>query len=177
MTDKHRLHLYTGEGKGKTTAAMGLALRALGHGQHVLVAQFMKDGRSGELSSLARLPFAYVYPSTPISGFTFRMTPEQLAEARSQQTGQALALTAFIRKDKPQTVILDELGVALTSSLVDETTARELLRAALECAETVVTGRRAPDWLRDMADYVSVIQAEKHPYTTEGLPAREGVEW
>lgn len=117
---EHKLHLYTGEGKGKTTAAMGLALRALGHGQRVLIAQFMKDGRSGELTALAQLPGATVFPAKPISGFTFRMTPEQLAQTRQEQTLQAEALAVLIRETQPQTVILDELGQALSSGLVDE---------------------------------------------------------
>lgn len=176
MSD-HKLHLYTGDGKGKTTAAMGLALRALGHGQKVLIAQFMKDGRSGELAALGQLPGAEVYPARPIRGFTFRMSPEELAEARAEQTEQAVQLTALIRASRPDTVILDELGMALSSGLVDEPTARALLAAALETAETVATGRRAPDWLRECSNYVSVITAEKHPFITEHLPAREGVEW
>jgi len=176
MTE-HRLHLYTGNGKGKTTAAMGLALRALGHGQHVLIAQFMKDGTTGELKPLALLPGAEVYPACPIGGFTFSMTAEELAETARQQTSQAQRLTEHIRAVRPQTVILDELAIAVSSGLVPEETARALLSASLRCAETVVTGRSAPDWLIAMSDYVSVISAEKHPYITEKLPAREGVEW
>ena len=174
---EHKLHLYTGEGKGKTSAAMGLALRALGHGQRVLVAQFMKDGTSGELTALSQLPGASIYPAKPISGFTFRMTLEELETARREQTEQALLLTELIQNTQPQTVILDELGIALSSSLVEEEAARRLLAVSLSCAETAVTGRRAPEWLHTMSDYVSVIGAEKHPYTTEGLAAREGVEW
>ena len=174
---EHKLHLYTGEGKGKTTAAMGLALRALGHGQRVLIAQFMKDGRSGELTALAQLPGATVFPAKPISGFTFRMTSEQLAQTRQEQTLQAETLAVLIRETQPQTVILDELGQALASGLVDESIARDLLTCSLACAETICTGRRAPVWLIDMSHYVSVIAAEKHPFKTEGLTAREGVEW
>lgn len=174
---EHKLHLYTGDGKGKTTAAMGLALRALGHGQRVLVVQFMKDGRSGELKSLALLLGAQVYPGKPVVGFTFTMTPDELEQAKAEQTRQALDVAALIERTKPQTVILDELGQAVVSGLVEEAAARRLLAAAVSCAETVTTGYSAPQWLHDMSDYVSVISAEKHPYTTEGLQAREGVEW
>lgn len=173
----HRLHLYTGDGKGKTTAAMGLALRAAGHGQRVLVAQFMKDGTSGELAALAELPGVTVYAASPFHGFTFQMTAEELAQAALSQTAQAQQLTALIRSSHPQTVILDELAMALHAGLVSDEAAQALLAAALEHAETVVTGYQAPAWLHDRADYVSVIHAEKHPYMTEGLAAREGVEW
>lgn len=174
---EHKLHLYTGTGKGKTTAAMGLALRALGHGQQVLIVQFMKDGTSGELKALAQLPGAAIYPAEPFHGFTFQMTPAELAHAREGQTAQAQAVAALILETHPQTVILDELATALTCGLVTEDAAQGLLTAALGCAETAVTGYQAPDWLHAQSDYVSVITAEKHPYAAEGLPARPGVEW
>ncbi len=174
---EHKLHLYTGDGKGKTTAAMGLALRALGHGQRVLIAQFMKDGRTGELAALRQVRGAEVFEAKPISGFTFQMSAAQLEQTRLEQTEQAEQLTALIADTQPQMVILDELAMALSLGLVGEKEAHALLNASLACAETVATGRSAPDWLRDQSDYVSVIVAEKHPYETEGLPAREGVEW
>lgn len=175
--EKHRLHLYTGAGKGKTTAAMGLALRALGHGQRVLAAQFMKDGRSGELAALRQLEGCTVFDARPMTGFTFAMTPEELAQARADQTRNARELARLIRETAPQTVILDELAMAVSAGLVAEADARTLISAALSCAETVVTGYSAPDWLRAESDYVSVIEAARHPYQTEGLAAREGVEY
>ena len=126
MTGK--LHVYTGDGKGKTTAAMGLALRSLGHGRRVLIAQFLKDGRSGELAALRTFERATVYPAKPISGFVFAMTAAQKEEAAKQQN-------------------------------------------------VVSTGRNAPEWLREKADYVSEIIARKHPFQTEKLAAREGIEY
>ena len=87
MTGK--LHVYTGNGKGKTTAAMGLALRSLGHGRRVLIAQFLKDGRSGELTALRTFERATVYPAEPISGFVFAMTAEEKEEAARRQNAQA----------------------------------------------------------------------------------------
>ena len=97
--------------------------------------------------------------------------------ARAGQTGQAQALTQAIAAMKPELIVLDELAMALTLDMVDEQTARALLDAALLSGETVVTGRTAPEWLQTRADYVSVITAQKHPYQTEGLTARKGVEW
>ena len=67
----NKLHVYTGNGKGKTTAAMGLAVRSAGHGRRVLIAQFLKDGRSGELNAFKMLPSVEVYPMKPVSGFVF----------------------------------------------------------------------------------------------------------
>ncbi|HSK69145.1 MAG TPA: cob(I)yrinic acid a,c-diamide adenosyltransferase, partial [Candidatus Limnocylindria bacterium] len=74
---EHLLHVYTGDGKGKTTAAMGLALRVLGHGGKALLAQFMKDGTSGELASLASLAGAEVFPGLRMDGFIWRMGEER----------------------------------------------------------------------------------------------------
>jgi len=172
----NKLHLYTGDGKGKTTAAMGLALRSLGHGNKVLVAQFMKTGNSGELTALKKLG-ATVLTAEPVKGFTFRMDEAQKALTRSQQTAFAQAVTEAIRQARPDTIVLDELGVALTTGMLEEAAARALIEAALESGETAATGRTAPAWLEDRADYLSRVRAEKHPYASEGLPARKGVEW
>ena len=172
----NKLHLYTGDGKGKTTAAMGLALRSLGHGNTVLVAQFMKNGKSGELNALRQL-HAIVMTAEPVKDFTFRMDEAQKARTRAEQTAFAEAVTEAIRRERPQTIVLDELGIAVTSGMLCEETARSLIAAALESGETAATGRDAPLWLEEMADYVSCIVAKKHPYSSEGLTARRGVEW
>lgn len=74
---QHLMHVYTGDGKGKTTTAMGLALRMLGHKQPVFIAQFMKDGRSAELTALRRFEDAYIFDSAKLRGFFGRLTPDQ----------------------------------------------------------------------------------------------------
>ena len=172
-----KLHVYTGDGKGKTTAAMGLALRSLGHGNTVLVAQFMKKGNSGELIALQRFENALVLTAPPIPGFTFQMTDEEKQITRTRQTAFAAEAVQIIKKERPQTVILDEMGMALACGVLDESAARELLDAALQSAETAVTGREVSNWLAERADYLSRIQAERHPFAVQRLPARKGVEW
>ena len=175
MTNK--LHVYTGDGKGKTTAAMGLALRSLGHGPTVLVAQFMKIGNSGELRALRDMKGAVVMTAEPIQGFTFSMNDDQKKLTKAQQTAFAEEVIRAIEQYRPKTIILDEVGIALTSGMLDDDTALKLIDAALSSGETVATGRRVPKWLEDRADYLSRIAAEKHPYQTERLQARENVEW
>ena len=174
---KGRLHVYTGDGKGKTTAAMGLALRSLGCGNRVLVAQFMKRGDSGELAALRAIPGAEVLLAPPISGFTSRMDDEQKRRTRAEQTAFAASVIERVARTRPALIVLDEMGIALAKDMLDEQTARALLDAALESGETAVTGREVPAWLEERADYLSRIRAEKHPYASEGLPARRGVEW
>lgn len=172
----NKLHVYTGPGKGKTTAAMGLALRSLGHGNAVLVAQFMKRANSGELAALRKLN-ACVITAPPISGFTFRMDAETQVKTAAEQTALIPEILRKIAEIAPKTIVLDELGIALTTGMVAREDAEKLIDVALISGETAVTGRNVPDWLLERADYVSRIQADKHPYATEKLPARKGVEW
>ena len=174
---ERRLHLYYGDGKGKTSAGMGLALRALGHGKRALIAQFMKTGQSGELNALRLIPGATVFDMKPVQGFLFRMTEEERARTIAEQNQEAVRLRQTIEVEKPDLILLDELAVAWAHGVVSEENGIALVNAALAYGETAVTGRDAPDWLREHADYVSHIIAERHPYDTEGLTAREGVEW
>ena len=173
----HRLHLYHGTGKGKTTAAMGLALRSAGHGRRVLIAQFLKDGTSGELAALRRLSGVMVCDTQPVRGFLWSMTEEEKARTSREQTRLALELAETIRSTAPELIVLDELAQAWSMGVVAEEAARALVETALAHGETVTTGYAAPSWLLEHADYVSRIDAERHPYETEGLPAREGIEW
>lgn len=173
----NNLHVYTGEGKGKTTAAMGLALRSLGHGNRVLVAQFMKNGVSGELKALGCFPNALVRTAPPIKGFISKLNEAERGQAAMEQAAFAEEMIRLIKAEKPQTVVLDEINVALHRGMLSEDTAARLIDTALGCAETLATGRNAPDWLCDRADYVSRIAAEKHPYRTRKQAARKGVEW
>ncbi len=127
----NKLHVYTGNGKGKTTAAMGLAVRSAGHGRRVLIAQFLKDGRSGELNAFKMLPNVEVYPMKPVSGFVFAMSEEEKRQTEKEQRAQALALRTYIEQSRPELIVLDELNVALSTGMLDRETADALLETAL----------------------------------------------
>lgn len=165
------IHLYWGEGKGKTTAAMGLALRALGAGRRVVIVQFLKGGHSGEIPLLQSLG-AQVLRGKAGTKFSARMDETERAETRALHTRhlrEALALDADL-------LVLDEACAALEKELVD----RELLRRAVldkpSGQELVLTGRRPADWMRDAADYSTEMRCHRHPFA-RGIPAREGVEF
>lgn len=164
------VHLYWGDGKGKTTAAMGLALRALGHGRKVVVVQFLKDGSSGEIEPLRRLG-GVVY-ACPNAKFTWQMNAAERAQARENAT---LALKTVLAQPF-DLLVLDEACAAWQHDLVD----RELLRQAVTCAdagsEVVLTGRSPADWMQTAADYSTEMRACEHPYT-KGIQAREGIEY
>ena len=164
------LHLYWGNGKGKTTAAMGLALRALGHGQRVAIVQFLKDGTSGEIAPL-RAAGAAVY-ACPNAKFTWLMDEADKAAAReasARALGQALA-------EPFDLLVLDEACAALKSGILDEALLRRAVAFAKSGREVVLTGRDPAPWLQEAADYSTEMRAHKHPYA-DGVAAREGVEY
>jgi len=172
----NKLHFYYGDGKGKTTAAMGMALRALGNGQTVLIGQFMKNGRSGEINALEQMPDVTCILAAPMETFASRMGTAQLDQAAAAQRLCVRRLTDALSEKHPNFIILDELSVAVGTGLLDETESWALVRRALAEGETIVTGRNPPAaWLAN-ADYVSEIVKRKHPYDN-GLQARKGVEW
>lgn len=164
------LHLYWGDGKGKTTAAMGLALRALGHGRRVVVLQFLKDGTSGEIALLRRCG-AEVH-ACPNAKFTWLMTEAERAEARKHNTA---ALCAAL--DAPlDLLVLDEACAACRHQLVDEALLQQAAAMAKQGREVVLTGRDPAPWMQEAADYSTELRAVSHPYT-RGIPAREGIEY
>ena len=164
------LHLHWGDGKGKTTAAMGLALRALGHGRRVVVLQFLKDGTSGEIALLRRCG-AEVH-ACPNAKFTWLMTEAERTEARQHNTA---ALRAAL--DTPfDLLVLDEAGAACRHQLVDEALLRQAAAMAKQGREVVLTGRDPAPWMQEAADYSTELRAVRHPYT-QGTPAREGIEY
>ena len=162
------LHLYFGSGKGKTTAAAGLALRALGHGKKVIVVQFLKDGTSGEIEPLRRLGAAVF--ACPNAKFTWLMTPQEKAAALAHNT-QTLEAALQMPCDL---LILDEACAALRAALLPEAL---LQKAVLNAPyEVVLTGRDPADWMLQNADYITEFTARRHPYE-KGIPAREGIEY
>ena len=165
------VHLYWGDGKGKTTAAMGLALRALGHGRRVVVVQFLKDGTSGELDGLRRLGAA-VFSGPAGLSFVFQMDEEERAAARTtmdEHLRRALAVPSDL-------LILDEACAAWELNMVDPDTLRHAVLKRPAGREVVLTGRNPAPWMQEAADYSTEMRCHRHPFD-EGTPARAGVEY
>ena len=166
------LHLYCGNGKGKTTAAMGLALRAAGRGKRVVIAQFLKGANSGERFALAQLPQVTLLPVPDAVKFSFRMTEEERrAEARRYQD-----LLELIRQEAPGCflLVLDEACAAVNTGLLP---LEDLLSCldGLEC-EVVLTGRDPAPKLVERSDYITSMEAVRHPFE-QGISARKGIEF
>jgi cob(I)alamin adenosyltransferase len=168
------IQVYTGNGKGKTTAALGLALRAAGHGIKTYIAQFLKGQRYGELDSVGKLS-----PFITIDQFgrdTFIHIQEDTDEQdiEKAQEGLKACLDAML-SGKYQIIILDEINVALHFNLLKEEQVHRFLDQRPPHVEVVLTGRYAPESILERADLVTEMKEVKH-YYTKGVKARQGIE-
>lgn len=168
------LHIYCGDGKGKTTCSMGLAVRAAGHGRSVVVAQFLKGGNSGERVVLESLPSVNCIPVPETIKFVFAMNEQEKAEARAQMTGAFEQAVAASRNS--DLLVLDELCSAISTGMVPLETVLDFLDNCPEQLEVVITGRDPAPELQERADYITEMRKIKHPFD-KGVNAREGIEW
>ena len=178
MTLKHLkqglIQVYTGDGKGKTTCALGLALRAVGQGFKVFMIQFLKTDKTGEAEAARRLAPDFTIRSFGTPGFPRLTDPEpQTLEAVLQAFNLARQL---ILAGEHDLVILDEVNLSLTYGLVSLTEMLEVLRQRPGHVEVVLTGRAAPPELVELADLVTGMRPVKH-YFEAGIKARRGIEW
>lgn len=168
------LHIYCGDGKGKTTAALGLALRAAGRGMKVAVARFLKTDDSGEVEMLGLLPGVFVFPCEKTFGFTFSMGEDEKKEAKSYC--QKLFARAAGRGREADLLILDEVLAACNAGFLAKEDLESFLAGRPPGLEVVVTGRNPWESLLGMADYITEMQAVRHPYR-RGIMARRGIEY
>ena len=166
------IHIYCGEGKGKTTAAIGLAVRAAGSGKKVYVARFLKDSDSGELESLSRLPNVSVAPCPDKMKFTFAMNEEEKAECRAQ----SLSLLEGAFESGAELIVLDECCGAMATGMLDAALVSDYLAKFKDNTEIVLTGRDPDPKVEALADYITCMTKLRHPFD-KGLPARRGVEF
>jgi cob(I)alamin adenosyltransferase len=175
MEKEGRIILITGDGKGKTTAALGMALRGAGHGKKTIMIQFVKSDRmTGEIAGAAYLPGFEIVPAG--CGFIPERTAPEF-ECHREAAGKALKLAAeAMASGTYDMVILDEVAYATARGLLDEEQVLNAIRRAGPGTNVVMTGRGAPRGLIDIADTVSEIRAVKHAFQT-GRPARRGIEY
>lgn len=169
------IHIYTGEGKGKTTAATGLAVRAAGRGKRVLFMQFLKDNSSGELVSLRRLGVSVRGLSKPY-GFVSAMSAEEKCQVLAEHNALLQQAIDENCAGSWEVVILDEIMAAYQLQMVNPELIEQFLSAKPEDLELVLTGRDAPQSWIALADYVTEMVMYKHPFQ-QGITAREGIEY
>jgi cob(I)alamin adenosyltransferase len=177
LLEKYRrglVQVYTGNGKGKTTAAFGQALRAVGQGFRVCVIQFMKGRKYGEFLAAERhLPNLTVRLSG-LDSFVMRDNPAPLDIELAKQ-GLALARAAVVSGDY-EMVILDEVNVAVDFKLIPVADVIDLIRTRPPAVDLILTGRCAPPEIIALADTVSEIREVKHHYNA-GIKERAGIEY
>lgn len=169
------IHIYCGDGKGKTTAAVGLAVRCAGRGNKVLLVQFLKSRDSGELFSLAKLPDIEVMRGKESKKFTFQMNEEEKHALLIEHNKMFEQVLAKIKNGGYSLLILDEVIGALNAKVFEMPKLIEFLRHKPENLEVVLTGRNPAPELVEIADYVSEMRKVKHPMD-KGIMAREGIE-
>lgn len=172
--EKGLLHIYTGDGKGKTTAATGLAVRALGRGQRVLFAHFLKpaEPKSGEDLLLARLDNIKVL-TAGVGVIKSKATPEEVTESVTTTFAEICRL---IECEPFDLLVLDEMNLVLHKGYLSLAEMRQFIETRPVGLNLVLTGRYAPEEIKQLADLVTVMQKEKHPFD-QGIPAREGIEY
>ncbi len=176
---KGKIQIYTGDGKGKTTAALGLAIRAIGHGYKVGIIYFDKGGDFyGERKTLDRLKDKnLIYKAfgetrmTKGKGFRFKNNSEDLIQA-------SLAVDEVIKwmKEDFDILILDEINTTIKTGLLKLNDVLHLISQKPTDLELVLTGRYCPDKVMELADLITEMKPTKH-YMQTGLPARKGIEY
>lgn len=170
------LHIYCGDGKGKSTAAAGLAIRMAGSGGRVLFSRFLKTDRSGELEALRQIDHITVLPVEKSFGFFWNMTEEQKREAALfyAQMWERVVRTAL--EGEYRMLVVDEFMAAYRYGWIPNEQAVSFLKNRPDDMEVVLTGRDPSSELLELADYVSEIRKCKHPFD-RGVKAREGIEY
>ena len=171
MSDLGLVHVYTGNGKGKTTAALGMCVRAVGHGLRALVVQFMKTGGTYGEGSLD-LPGLRVVPS----GHSCLVFSKEITQQDRDMAAEGLATAAeAMRAGEYDIVVLDEVNVAIKLGLLDARDVVDAVRSRAAGVEVVLTGRYAPPEILDIADYITEMREVRHPYQ-RGVLSRKGVD-
>ena len=170
------IHLYTGDGKGKTTAALGLILRAYGRGKRVVLALFLKGRDSGEVYSLEKLPGVTVLQFKHEFGLFDSADSAGRSEIRRQNDIMLTEVIHIATEELCDLLVLDEICAAYNKGAIDRELADRLIMDKPRGLELVLTVRNAPQHFIEAADYVTEFLKRKHPFD-HNVAAREGVEF
>ena len=178
MMEKERglLHLYCGDGKGKTTTAVGLSIRFAGAGKRVLLYQFMKNNTSSERNILEQIPLITCEKGKDQVKFSFQMTEEEKKQELKENNKKLIEMFQKAKEQEYDLLFLDETLYTIDAGLLSEELLIEELKKKPTKLEVVLTGRNPSENLIQLADYVSEIKKVKHPFE-QGISSRKGVEY
>jgi len=169
--------VFTGNGKGKTTAALGTALRSIGNGKKVKMIQFIKGPfKSGEDSSWQKLSSNFELIKGGIGFVGILNDPHSFSDHKKAADNTWELCKKTIKSRKYNLVIMDEINAAMDLKLIDDQEIKEFLQQSSENIDIICTGRNAPKWLIDIADLVTEMKDVKHPFNA-GKQAKRGIEF
>lgn len=175
--DNGCVQVYTGNGKGKTTAAIGLGVRAAGYKHQVYMVQFLKNTPTGELASLELLePYFKVFRFQKIKGFFWNLNNEEKNILKGEVQETYDFILKVMKEGSCQVLILDEILGAYQNKLITQEQITHLMDIKPSDMELILTGRNAPEWLVSKADLVTEMKDIKH-YAEKGIMARKGIEY
>jgi len=177
MSNKGLIHVYYGDGKGKTTAALGLALRAAGCGKNVVIVEFIKNWACGEHNSISQISNIKLFRGKAAGGkFIYEMSEEERQETKASQDECLRSALEIVEKGECDVLILDEAIDAQELGILDAELFEGLIYSKPDTLELVITGHKPDVRLLDRADYATEMIKRKHPYD-EGICARQGIEF
>ncbi|MDO4345415.1 MAG: cob(I)yrinic acid a,c-diamide adenosyltransferase [Eubacteriales bacterium] len=169
------VHIYCGDGKGKTTTGMGLCVRAAGYGYRVLIYQFMKNNRTSERKVLEKVENITIIDGLEEEKFSFQMTEKEKEERRLFYGRQLERVIREAKEGQYDVLFLDEVIYTIRAGLLEEKRVVDFLDHKPQTLEVIMTGQGPGEELIKRADYVSEICMRKHPFQ-KGQPARDGIE-
>ncbi len=170
------LHIYYGNGKGKTTAAIGLTIRAVGAGMKAAFFQFLKNGSSSEINILRNIGNIHVMCCEKCNKFTYAMNEFEKKEVTLCHNEMLKKGIDLLKSGEIQLVVLDEFLDACNKKLIDHELCNLFLDHWTDKAEIIITGRDPSQSMINKADYITEMKAVKHPFN-RGLSARKGIEY
>lgn len=166
--------VYFGNGKGKTTCAIGQVVRALGHGFNIAVFQFLKCDKSGERLYLENSGPNIKFFCANMQGFLFNMDEEEKQKAIFEQRNLMSLVNSEMKNN--DIVVLDEILGAIETGVFSEDEIAEIIKSKPDSVELILTGRKLPESIEDLADLVTEIKEKKHYYNS-GEKMRKGIEY
>ncbi len=173
---KGYIQIYTGDGKGKTTASIGLAVRSVGAGMHVLISQFVKAIDTAELNILKNVDNITLKRYATSKKFSWDMDDDEKMQLTEEMKKQLHDTNECAQSGEYDLIVFDELLGAYHGGYITKNELLNLVANKPENCEYIITGRGAPDWLVEKADLVSSIEPVKH-YMDAGIMARKGIEF
>lgn len=170
------LHIYYGNGKGKTTAAVGLTVRACGAGMKTAFFQFLKNGSSSEIEILRSMNSVQVFCCIECNKFTFEMSDEDKKVVTLCHDRMLQKAANLLDNNDVQLIVLDEFLDAYNKNLINKEISNQFIDNYLQKCEIIMTGRDPSEELKKCADYLTEMKAVKHPYDN-GISARKGIEY